>query len=57
MKLRKLMVVIVVLVFLSAAGCTGMSNLQYGGGGAPTRDDCNGDVPSPYPPYCRPVHN
>jgi hypothetical protein len=57
MKLRNALALMLLLFSLVAFGCAGMSNYQPGQGGPTTMESCNGDVPSPYPPYCRPVHN
>jgi hypothetical protein len=54
MNSRILIACLLLLLALMASGCAGMSNTQSG---APTMNDCNGDVPSPYPPYCRPEHS
>jgi hypothetical protein len=57
MRLRQLFALVLLLLALATFGCAAMSNLGSGKGGPTTMADCNGDIPSPYPPYCRPVHN
>jgi len=57
MKWRDLYALVLMLLILMSFGCAGMNNYQPGTGGPTTMADCNGDVPSPYPPYCRPVHD
>jgi hypothetical protein len=57
MKWRNLYALVLLLLALASSGCAGMSNSQLGAGGASSMNDCNGDVPSPFPPYCRPVHD
>jgi hypothetical protein len=42
---------------LSLASCAGSSNYSQATGRNPYMMDCNGDVPSPYPPFCHPIHN
>jgi hypothetical protein len=51
-ELRKVFGIALLLITLATAGCAGMANYQSTGG--PDRMGCNGDLPSPYPPYCHP---
>jgi hypothetical protein len=57
MKWRNVYALVLMLLVVMSFGCAGMNNYQPGTGGPTTMADCNGDVPSPFPPYCRPVHN
>jgi hypothetical protein len=57
MRLRRTLLLILLIYDLVTFGCAGMNNYQPGQDGFTTLESCNGDVPSPYPPYCRPVHN
>ena len=57
MKLRRLFALVLLCFTMATSGCAGMANYQSGTGGPPTMADCNGDIPSHYPPYCRPSHN
>ncbi len=56
-RLQSLLAVVLLLLTLATLGCAGMQNLQYRTSGGSTMMDCGGDLPSPYAPYCRPVHN
>ena len=56
MKLRQVIGLLLLLITLAAFGCAGMNNLQTSTGEGATMMGCNGDLPSPYPPYCRPVN-
>ena len=51
---RKVLIVACILMALVTFGCAGTSNYQSTGG--PDRFGCGGDIPSDYPPYCRPSH-
>jgi hypothetical protein len=55
MEVRKVFAIALLLIALMISGCAGMSNYQPTGG--PNMMGCEGDVPSPYPPYCHPVHD
>ncbi len=55
MRLRNLMGLLLLLIILATFGCAGM-DLQTSGSGSSEMMSCNGDVPSPYPPYCHPRH-
>jgi hypothetical protein len=52
MELRKIFIVAYLLLTLVTFGCAGTGNYQASSG--PPSNNCNGDVPSPYPPFCRP---
>jgi len=54
MKARQLLGMVLVVIALATFGCVGMATYQSSGGSASAMMDCNGDVPSPYPPYCHP---
>lgn len=55
MKPRQLLGLLFLGIALASFGCAGMTTYQSGVGSASTMMDCNGDVPSPYPPYCHPT--
>ncbi len=57
MKLRHLFALVLLFFAMATFGCAGMANYQSGTGSASTMMDCNGDLPSHYPPYCHPAHN
>lgn len=50
MKARQLLGMVLVVIALATFGCAGMATYQSSGGSASAMMDCNGDVPSPYPP-------
>ncbi len=54
---RYLFAFLLLLVAWVTVGCAGVSNYQSSSAAGSSMNDCNGDLPSPFPPYCRPVHN
>jgi hypothetical protein len=51
---KRLLFAAMFLMLCNILGCAGM-NYSYQGSNNPP-PDCNGDVPSPYPPFCHPRH-
>ena len=52
MNILKVVAVALLLMTLATFGCAETGNYQPSGG--PDMFGCDGDVPSPYPPYCHP---
>ncbi len=53
MNIRQVLSFALLLLILLSFGCTG-SATRTGTETGPNRFGCEGDVPSPYPPYCHP---
>lgn len=53
MRLRNLLGLLLLLITLATLGCAGM-DIQTSAGNGSEMMSCNGDAPSPYPPYCHP---
>lgn len=57
MRMRSvLFVVLLVSVWIGAVGCGHVQTLSTPNPVTVQDFGCGGDVPSPYPPYCRPAH-
>ncbi|GLI35173.1 hypothetical protein DAMNIGENAA_26060 [Desulforhabdus amnigena] len=56
MNIRQVLSFALLLLILLSFGCTGgaiyKANMETG----PNRFGCEGETPSPYPPYCHPHH-